>query len=177
MHCRRCDCGIFAIFIVTSIPKASIYLSRWKLATISVQILRLVALTIKSDYYSHIRFINNRITVWMQLFTVIKSILSNRIFQVSLSLLLLLLLLRMVDLDGFVEAVTNADPLYLIAAAALMTINRILMPIKWNLLLRSHHLMLGWGESIRIYYISTFFGLFLPATVGADSLRAIYTKQ
>jgi uncharacterized protein (TIRG00374 family) len=107
----------------------------------------------------------------------IKTLLSNRVFQLVISVILLLLLLQMVDLEGFSEAVINANPYYLLTAAVLMTANRILMPIKWNLLLRSHQLMLGWGESIRIYYISTFFGLFLPATVGADSLRAIYTKQ
>jgi len=51
------------------------------------------------------------------------------------------------------------------------------MPLKWNVLLRSHEIKLPWMQAIQIYYVSTFFGLFLPATVGADALRAIYLKK
>jgi len=113
----------------------------------------------------------------MKIIPTLKTILLSQYFRVGVSIALLSVLFQWIDLNSFVNSITTANPYYLLTAVILMTANRILMPLKWNLLLRSHNLFLNWKDSVKIYYVSTFFGLFLPATVGADTLRTIYTKQ
>lgn len=113
----------------------------------------------------------------MKFLLLIEATLKSRVFQLTISIILLIVLMSMMELGRFTEIVVNSNPYYLLAAATLMTANRLLMPVKWNILLRSHQLILGWRQAISIYYVATFFGLFLPTTIGADSLRAIYTKK
>ena len=45
------------------------------------------------------------------------------------------------------------------------------MAYKWHRLLRVRDLDIGLGEAVRAYYISSFAGVFLPMTVGADLVR------
>ncbi len=53
----------------------------------------------------------------------------------------------------------------------LHTGDRLLMAYKWRRLLRARDLPIGHGEAIRVYYVSSFAGVFLPMTVGADLVR------
>lgn len=107
----------------------------------------------------------------------LKKIIGSKYFQIGLSIVLLTLLFQMIDFEDFSHQVRNAEVKYLILTLVLVTCNRLLMPIKWNLLLLAKKRGLDWWDAIRVYYVSTFFGLFLPATVGADALRAYYARK
>jgi uncharacterized protein (TIRG00374 family) len=68
----------------------------------------------------------------------------------------------------------NASPRFLAAAAALVLLDRALMAYRWLVLLRpltaASHLSLR--PVMRIFFVSTFVGTFLPASVGGDAVRA-----
>lgn len=59
----------------------------------------------------------------------------------------------------------------LAGVAALHTGDRLLMAFKWQRLLAARGLGLPLGQAIRAYYVSSFAGVFLPMTVGADVVR------
>lgn len=102
---------------------------------------------------------------------------AKKIPQVIISSILLAILLYNLDLDQLKRTFTNVDYFYLLICLMLPFSNRILMPAKWNLLLRAKNIYVPWFQVIQIYYISSFLGTFLPPTVGSDSVRAYYISK
>ena len=101
----------------------------------------------------------------------------TRILQVVVSVGLLALLIRWIDVGSFVHAVTTADFALLGVALFLAVADRVMMAAKWNVLLAAKDIRLRWTEVIGLYWTSTFLGLFLPATVGADVVRAMVLSR
>jgi len=101
----------------------------------------------------------------------------KRMIQLVVSVILLGVLIQWIDLGQVKNALASADLFYLILALIVTTLNRILMPIKWNLLLRAKEIRVSWYEVTKIYYTSNFFGVFLPPTIGSDSVRAYLTAK
>jgi glycosyltransferase 2 family protein len=102
---------------------------------------------------------------------------TKRILQMVVSLALLGLLLRWIDPRGLGRALAGARVDLLLLALALVTANRVLMAVKWNLLLAAKDIRIPWTRATRIYYSSTFLGLFLPPTVGGDVVRAWLVRR
>jgi uncharacterized protein (TIRG00374 family) len=73
-----------------------------------------------------------------------------------------------------IQALTGASPLPLLAAVALVGLDRALMAWRWFALLKPLervHLP-PFGTILRIFFVSTFVGTFLPASIGGDAVRA-----
>lgn len=91
--------------------------------------------------------------------------------------LLAVMLFWLVDLKAAARELADADWAYLGWLALWLTGDRLLMTYKWRLLVVCRGLALGLGEALRVYYVATFAGCFLPSTVGADALRvAVLTR-
>jgi len=97
--------------------------------------------------------------------------------RVALSIGLLLLIFLFVDLGEMVTRLRAVDPWLFVALLALLTADRFLMAFKWLLLVRAQELRLTFPQALRAYYISSFAGLFLPMTVGADIIRAMAVRR
>jgi uncharacterized protein (TIRG00374 family) len=69
------------------------------------------------------------------------------------------------------------DLWYILLILAVNTLDRSLMTFKWGWLLRSRGLHLSFWRGMQIYCASMVWGMFLPATVGADAIRAISTSR
>lgn len=102
---------------------------------------------------------------------------TRRKIKIAVSLALVAALIYFLDVGSLKSAVTEIRVWYVLLAFAMVIGNRILMPVKWNLLLRARAIHISNFEAIRIYTISSFLGLVLPPTVGADSVRSYYLKQ
>ena len=101
-----------------------------------------------------------------------------RVLRILVSIGLLVLMLRMAgDLEALGRQVAQLSILAIVLALLLNTLNRALMAYKWIRLLRVRGHDLGLMRAVRIYCSSTIWGLFLPATVGADSVRAACTVR
>jgi uncharacterized protein (TIRG00374 family) len=85
---------------------------------------------------------------------------------------LFLFLFYTIHPEDVIELLAQSNPTYLLIAFLIAIGDRLIMACKWNLLLRAKALYLPWKNAIGAYWISTFWGLFLPATVGGDALRA-----
>ena len=96
----------------------------------------------------------------------------KQLVKIGVSVFLLGLLFFWTDVEQFRNAVKNAKFSYFFYVFILVYLNRILMPVKWNFLLNAINIRISWFESVKIYFISSFLGFFLPPTVGADAVRA-----
>ena len=72
------------------------------------------------------------------------------------------------------RAMAGARPWQLLAACALVLADRALMAYRWLVLLRPFSTPDGppFSAVMRIFFVSTFVGTFLPASVGGDAVRA-----
>lgn len=91
--------------------------------------------------------------------------------RLLLSVGLIVFLFYSVDMQNMLDTLANSNPLYLLMAFVIAIGDRILMAYKWNLLLREKEINLSLPNVTGTYLITTFLGLFLPATVGGDALR------
>jgi len=102
----------------------------------------------------------------------------KKIIQITISAILLFILLTYaMDYNQLKKALKNANYYFVTIALILPYLNRLLMPIKWNLLLRARKVCISWYNVVKIYYISSFLGLFLPPTIGSDVVRAYYISK
>lgn len=101
----------------------------------------------------------------------------TRILQVVVSVGLLVILVRWIDVGSFSRAVGSANFALLGAAFVLGVADRVMMALKWNVLLAAKDIRVRWPEVVRLYWKSTFLGLFLPSTVGADVVRAVVLSR
>ena len=75
------------------------------------------------------------------------------------------------DLKAAGRALARCDLLYLAYLALWLSLDRVLMSYKWQLLLACRGIAVGQAEALKAYYVATFAGSFLPSTVGGDALR------
>lgn len=83
----------------------------------------------------------------------------------------------LVDFGEFTRLITSLSPAYFLFLYAVNTFDRALMTFKWGLLLHSRGLRLPFFAGLKIYCAAMIWGMFLPATIGADAFRAISTSR
>ncbi len=92
--------------------------------------------------------------------------------RIILSVGLLLFLASQVDLGEMWDLFVASNKWYILIAFLLGMVDRVLMAFKWNVLLKAKGMNIPLPQVTVIYWKTTFLGLFLPATVGGDALRA-----
>lgn len=100
-----------------------------------------------------------------------------RRLKIAVSIVLVAGILYFLDVRALLDRLGEIRLPYVVLAFLLVIVNRLLMPLKWNLLLRAAGTRLSHFEAVRVYTISSFLGLALPPTIGADSVRSYYLKQ
>ena len=81
-------------------------------------------------------------------------------------------LLRSIDVGASVHAMLRVNPWWFAFTLALVAVDRVVMAIRWLLLLRAAGVDISAATALRIFLTSSFVGSFLPAGVGADAARA-----
>jgi uncharacterized protein (TIRG00374 family) len=92
--------------------------------------------------------------------------------RVALSAAILAYLASQIDLGAATLAVVRVDRGYLALVLALVACDRLVMILRWLLLLRASNVSIGAREAGRIFLVSSFVGSFLPAGIGGDVARA-----
>lgn len=101
-----------------------------------------------------------------------------RFLRIMISIGLLILMIRMAgDVQALGRQIAALSAVAIVLALLLNTLDRALMAYKWIRLLKNRGHYMGLLRGIRIYCASTIWGLFLPATLGADSVRAACTVR
>jgi uncharacterized protein (TIRG00374 family) len=84
----------------------------------------------------------------------------------------LTLLALTVDWAEFAGTVRGADLRWLLVVLAVIHADKVWMAWKWWLLASAANLPLTLGVALKSYYIGSFWGCLLPASVGGDVIRA-----
>jgi uncharacterized protein (TIRG00374 family) len=99
----------------------------------------------------------------------------SRVVRAGVAIGLTAVVLAQADLSAILRAVGRTGPAPLVAAVALVLIDRALMGWRWVALLGAvnpaHRPALG--PAMRLFFVSTFLGTFLPASIGGDAIRAV----
>jgi glycosyltransferase 2 family protein len=95
------------------------------------------------------------------------------VLKIVISALLLALLAWIANPRELGREIANAELGWLAASLGLAVANRVLMGLKWNLLIRAIGIPVAWSVSVKAYFAASFAGIFLPPTVGADTVRTL----
>jgi uncharacterized protein (TIRG00374 family) len=101
----------------------------------------------------------------------------NLIIQILISVVLIILLLRLINISDMFALLKSVNLYYFILLLALVTADRIFMAYKWHLLLKVKDKSISLFSAIKTYYIGTLAGFFLPTTVGGDMIRVLKLRS
>jgi uncharacterized protein (TIRG00374 family) len=94
--------------------------------------------------------------------------------RILVSLVLMVLALRSVDLGRALHILKSADIRLLLVAFSLNILVTFFLTLRWDVLLKSQGLRVGFGRLCATYFTSLFFANILPTTIGGDLVRAYY---
>lgn len=89
----------------------------------------------------------------------------------AISVAACILLLWWVDWSAFQETIQRANGAWLMVAFLTIHADRWFMAYKWRDLLTASGTAVSVGNTIKAYYIGSFWSAFLPASVGGDLVR------
>ena len=82
-------------------------------------------------------------------------------------------LLALVDYPYLAGLVRQARGGFLLMVVAVTIADRLFMAFKWRILLRALGLRIPLSEAVKSYFISSFLGIFMPVSIGADAARIL----
>jgi len=87
---------------------------------------------------------------------------------------LMALVFWMAEETAVLAEASQASPRWIATAVALVVVDRALMAGRWVMLLRTSEAgrAAPLADIVRVFFLSTFVGTFLPTSIGADALRA-----
>lgn len=94
--------------------------------------------------------------------------------RIIVSLVLMVLALKSVDLGRILLILKSADVRLLLLAFFLNVLVTVFLTLRWEVLLKSQGLHVGFGRLCATYFTSLFFANILPTTIGGDLVRAYY---
>jgi uncharacterized protein (TIRG00374 family) len=97
--------------------------------------------------------------------------------KVLVSVGLLVLLFRRVDLSRLWDIARQASPVWLAAALLLYFAMILASAWRWRVLLRAQHVHLSFGFLTQSFLVATFFNNFLPSNIGGDVIRITDTAK
>lgn len=99
------------------------------------------------------------------------------LIRASSSILLVCWLIHSINFEQIWAPVASAGWIYLLLLFLLLNADRFLMSYKWQILLKAKDILIPMPDILRGYYFATFWGIFLPSTVGGDLIRAYRISQ
>lgn len=97
--------------------------------------------------------------------------------KAGVTLLLLYLVSTKIDPDPLWNSLNTAQPLFLMIALALYTLSRILGAYRLQQMMERSGIFIPTGANLRFYWISMFYGMFLPGGLGGDAYKVFYLKK
>ena len=94
------------------------------------------------------------------------------IVRLAITAIILAILAMGIDMRESARAIAAIDLRYLALVLGLVAIDRMVMILRWLLLLRASAIAISARDAARLFLVSSFVGSFLPAGVGADAARA-----
>lgn len=99
------------------------------------------------------------------------------LLKTLLSMGLLAIVLSTVDLHTLPALLVQTHPGWLAAAFALTLLRQWIAALRWDLMLRAKGLVVGIGRLVRYTFVSAFYNLVLPTSLGGDVVRVLLVAR
>lgn len=93
--------------------------------------------------------------------------------RLGISAAILWTVLRFVDFDRLIELFWNLNYSYLAGAFVLTVVIRMMMTLRWHMLLRSQGVTISWTRLLQIIMMTHSIGVLIPSSLGMDGLKAL----
>jgi glycosyltransferase 2 family protein len=90
------------------------------------------------------------------------------IIRFGLSILLIVLLFSLIDVDHFIQHIRNLNPIYFLVGLVVYFVAIGFSALRWYLFIRATNEPVGFSRVFGTTLIGIFFSLFLPTMVGTD---------
>lgn len=97
--------------------------------------------------------------------------------RLAVTLAILFYLSTRIDMAATAQAVATVSRWHLGVVLVMVGIDRVVMILRWWLLLRASGNTIGFADASRLFLVSSFVGSFMPAGVGGDAARAYGLAQ
>ncbi len=94
------------------------------------------------------------------------------IVRLAITVAILAYLATRIDMGEAARATASVSTQHLVLVLAMVAVDRLVMILRWVLLLRASGNPISTGDAARLFLVSSFVGSFLPAGIGADAARA-----
>jgi uncharacterized protein (TIRG00374 family) len=95
----------------------------------------------------------------------------QNILKIAVSLVGLLVILLTQDLDQAFQLLVTMDPLPFLGALLLFLAGVPVRAYRWGSLVWSLDVQVGWWRLVALYFVGSFFNMFLPTGLGGDAVR------
>ena len=97
--------------------------------------------------------------------------------KVTISILLLYLSLRWVDVGALGARLSQFESGWIVLALFLLTVQVVLLAVRWRNIGAACGAKLPFISTLQISFIATFFNHMLPSTVGGDGVRIWFARK
>jgi uncharacterized protein (TIRG00374 family) len=94
-----------------------------------------------------------------------------------IGLLLIAGILYFVDWRKTANVLAATDATLSLLAIMVVSLNMFISTWKWQILLRSHGLIMSFHEELRAYWVGSFYSNYLPTNVGGDVVRMVMLRR
>ncbi len=98
-------------------------------------------------------------------------------FRASVSAVLLAWLIARIDLGAALGSMMAIAPLHLVAGLLLVALDRVLMIVRWVMLVRRSERAVSVRSAVWVFLVGAWVGHLLPSGVGGDAARAYVLAQ
>lgn len=92
--------------------------------------------------------------------------------RVAVSLGLIVFMISKLDVGSMMRFLRRADPFFVFWTLVAVLTDRALMAFRWMKLVQALGVHASRAKLVKIFFLSTFFGSFLPSGVGGEAVRA-----
>jgi glycosyltransferase 2 family protein len=93
------------------------------------------------------------------------------VLKLSVSIILLVVLFRQIDVARLWETVRRASVFWLVVALGIYAVNLLVSTWRWHLLLHAQQVAIRRRSLLGSFLVATFFNNFLPSNIGGDVIR------
>jgi glycosyltransferase 2 family protein len=95
------------------------------------------------------------------------------VFRIAVSVGLIAFMISKLDVENMMRFVRRADGVLVFWTLVAVLVDRSLMAFRWMKLVEALGIQASRPKLVKIFFLSTFFGSFLPSGVGGEALRAV----
>jgi len=97
--------------------------------------------------------------------------------KLLLSAFLVAWIVNKVNLDETIDLLFSVKLHFLLIGIFWLLLDRVLMSYRWDILLTAKQIKIPFSQIIKIYFLGTFSGNFLPSSIAPDAVRAYFASK